>query len=235
MAEQAKQTDHTNPLIEAMGDLAGAEHGKMEFRGKKYSTVALRVEMLRRHFNTDASIRTRIIHTDDHSVVMEARVYIKREDGWRFVANGYAEEKRGATNVNKTSALENCETSAIGRALAALGLGGGEYATADELTGAITQQNQPDDSEPPQEDPVDRMNRVLQDERVAEAVQTIKAGIADGDFDSAAKAWFGTLEDEEKKALWVAPTRGGIFTVDERAAIKTREFREAYYGKTEAA
>lgn len=223
-----------SPLLEAMGDLAGAEHGKMDFRGKKYSTVALRVEMLRRHYNTDASIRTRIIHRDDKSVVVEARVYVKCEDGWRFVANGYAEEVRSASNVNKTSALENCETSAIGRALASLGLGGGEYATADELTGAITQQNQPD--EPPQEDPVERMNRVLEDERVAEAVQTIKSGIANGDFDSAAQAWFGTLEDDEKKALWVAPTKGGVFTVAEREAIKTSEFRKAYYtDQTEAA
>lgn len=239
MAQQtASDETPKNPLLEAMGDLAGAEHGKMEFRGKKYSTVALRVEMLRRHYNTDASIRTKIIHRDDKSVVVEARVYVKGEDGWHFVANGYAEEVRNAGNVNKTSALENCETSAIGRALASLGLGGGEYATADELTGAITQQNQPaqeqpHDDEPPQEDPVERMNRVLEDERVAEAVQTIKRGIADGDLESAAGAWFGTLEDEEKKALWLAPSKGGIFTTEERRTMQDSSFRKAYY--TEAA
>lgn len=219
----------TNPLIEAMGDLAGASHGKMEFRGKQYSTVALRVEMLRRHFHTDASIQTRIVQSDEQYVVMEASVYVWSGDDWRFVANGYAEERRGSSNVNKTSALENCETSAIGRALAALGLGGGEYATADELTGAITQQAEPD--EPPQEDPVKVMHRTLEDERVAEAVHQIKQGIENADYEAAAKAWFGTLEDDEKKALWVAPTKGGIFTTAEREAIKSADFRKAYYGE----
>lgn len=215
----------TNPLIEAMGDLAGASHGKMEFRGKQYSTVALRVEMLRRHFHTDASIQTRIVQSDEQYVVMEASVYVWSGDDWRFVANGYAEEKRGSSNVNKTSALENCETSAIGRALAALGLGGGEYATADELTGAITQQNEPE------EDPVDVMHRTLEDERVAEAVHQIKTGIDNFDLESAASAWFGILEDDEKRALWLAPSKGGVFTTAERDTIKSAEFRQAYYGE----
>ena len=44
-----------------------------------------------------------------------------------------AEEIRGQGLVNTTSALENAETSAIGRALASLGLAGGEYASANEL------------------------------------------------------------------------------------------------------
>ena len=44
-----------------------------------------------------------------------------------------AEEVRGVGPVNKTSALENGETSAVGRALAAIGLGGSEYASVNEL------------------------------------------------------------------------------------------------------
>jgi hypothetical protein len=53
-----------------------------------------------------------------------------------IVGSGMAEEIRGQGNVNKTSALENCETSAIGRALASLGLAGGEYASVDEIDAA---------------------------------------------------------------------------------------------------
>jgi hypothetical protein len=44
-----------------------------------------------------------------------------------------AEEIRGQGNVNKTSALENSETSAIGRALSSLGLHGGTYASINEI------------------------------------------------------------------------------------------------------
>jgi hypothetical protein len=40
------------------------------------------------------------------------------------VATGYAEEVRGAGNVNRTSHVENCETSAVGRALANAGMAG---------------------------------------------------------------------------------------------------------------
>jgi hypothetical protein len=40
------------------------------------------------------------------------------------IATGYAEEVRGAGNVNRTSHVENCETSAVGRALANAGMAG---------------------------------------------------------------------------------------------------------------
>ena len=70
---------------------------------------------------------------DGQRVVVKA--YIRREDG-TVVATGYAEEIRGSSNVNRTSAIENCETSAWGRALACLGLHGGQIASANELTAA---------------------------------------------------------------------------------------------------
>ena len=50
-----------------------------------------------------------------------------------LLATGYAEEVRAASKINATSALENAETSAIGRCLSALGFGGQEYASADEV------------------------------------------------------------------------------------------------------
>lgn len=51
--------------------------------------------------------------------------------------SGLAEEYRNDGNVNATSAVENAESSAIGRALASLGLHGGEYPTADEMNKAL--------------------------------------------------------------------------------------------------
>jgi len=58
-----------------------------------------------------------------------------------IVGTGHAEEIRGQGPVNRTSALENCETSAIGRALAAIGLSGGEYASANEMDGVERKSN----------------------------------------------------------------------------------------------
>jgi hypothetical protein len=46
--------------------------------------------------------------------------------GEMLIGTGYAEEVRGAGNVNRTSHVENCETSAIGRALANCGMAGSD-------------------------------------------------------------------------------------------------------------
>jgi len=48
---------------------------------------------------------------------------------------------RGSTTINKTSAMENCETSAVGRALAFAGFGGSEIASANEVEAALAKQN----------------------------------------------------------------------------------------------
>ena len=52
--------------------------------------------------------------------------------------------------------------------------------------------------------------------------------LADG-----ASAWF-ELSDDEKKALWIAPTKGGAFTTKEREVIKSSEFRKAHFGEDDA-
>ena len=57
------------------------------------------------------------------------------------VAQGHAHEERSASNINKTSYVENCETSAIGRALAMLGIGiDTSVASANEVEDAIAKQ-----------------------------------------------------------------------------------------------
>ena len=60
-----------------------------------------------------------------------------------IIGSGLAEEVRGSSNVNKTSAIENGETSAIGRALASCGLHGGEYASIQELDKVKRIESQP--------------------------------------------------------------------------------------------
>jgi hypothetical protein len=58
-----------------------------------------------------------------------ADICVMRAELWQgemLIATGYAEEVRGAGNVNRTSHVENCETSAIGRALANCGMAGSD-------------------------------------------------------------------------------------------------------------
>jgi len=63
-----------------------------------------------------ARVLTDMVHNDDRRFIVKAEVYLTPED-MTPSATGYAEEIIGAGFVNKTSALENCETSAIGRAI----------------------------------------------------------------------------------------------------------------------
>lgn len=118
--------------------MAGKDTGIVNIHGKEYFTVAKRVGMFREGEWKHCSLVTEIISRDEDCVVMKATIL---NDAGRVLATGHSEEKRNASQINRTSALENAETSAIGRALAALGLGGTEFASADEVANAIKQQS----------------------------------------------------------------------------------------------
>lgn len=119
-------------LIDAMKQVndLNKTHGVAQRGGKKYTEVFVRVEAFRQAFGTDLGVDTQILVDDGKRVVVKATILSK--EGFT-VGSGLAEEIRGQGNVNKTSALENAETSAIGRALASLGLHGGSYASANEI------------------------------------------------------------------------------------------------------
>jgi len=105
-------------------------HAIKQKGGKMYLQVVHRVEAFRRTLGAEFGIDTQIIVDDGHRVVVKA--VVTNKDGIT-VGSGMAEEIRGQGHVNTTSALENAETSAIGRALASIGLSGGEYASANEM------------------------------------------------------------------------------------------------------
>ena len=115
------------------------KNGIINLRGREYKTVALRVAEFRAQFPiVDGwAIVTEPVTVTEAVVVFKASVV---DPTGRLVATGYAEEERSTRGVNSTSALENCETSAVGRALAACGFAGQEYASADELANALGKQ-----------------------------------------------------------------------------------------------
>jgi len=200
-------------------------NGIIKIHNKEYKTVALRVtEFLASPKHDGWAIETQLItaHSSDgiarsdEYIVMKATI---RDDQDRSRGTGYAEEKRGSTNINKTSAVENCETSAIGRALSAVGFGGTEYASANEVTDAIIQQTAMNASEE-----LLNYNAAIR-EHIA-SISAIKEALANSDLETAAEEW-GQLNEEEQRSIWKAPSKGGMFTTQELATIKTSDFREA--------
>ena len=104
--------------------------------GKEYKTVAERVtEIHTTNKDKPLSIETDLVSWVEGVVIFKATV---TTGGGVFT--GYAYEHEGSSQINKTSALENCETSSIGRAIAAAGYSGTEYASANEVQNAINQQ-----------------------------------------------------------------------------------------------
>ena len=148
-------TDNVSPILQAMEFIDNASHGKTWIErkskdgqpakpGRWYPTVALRVEAFRRFFDVaDWGITTEIVTNNEVLVIIRASVVNFYEDHSDVVATGTAEEVRGSSYINKTSALENAETSAIGRALASFGLHGGEMASANEIEQATEQREIP--------------------------------------------------------------------------------------------
>lgn len=115
------------------------ETGVVNIHGRDYMTVALRVRMFRERY-PHWQILTELLPSGNERVLIKCSI---ADHMGNVHATGHAEEMRGATQINKTSALENAETSAIGRALAALGFGGQEFASAEEVqhaTETITEQ-----------------------------------------------------------------------------------------------
>jgi len=65
-------------------------------------------------------------------------------------------------------------------------------------------------------------------------IECVKAGIESGEITAAAEAWFELTEDDQM-GLWKAYSKGGVFTTEEQKLIRTTEFKQAYFGKGEAA
>ena len=101
------------------------------FNLEDYDTVESRIKKFWEQFPT-GRILTDIIFNDETRFIVKAYVYVDREDE-RAVTSGMAEEIVGSSMVTKSSALEVCETSAIGRALANFLFSGNKRPSREEM------------------------------------------------------------------------------------------------------
>ena len=114
---------------------------KIQIHGKDYVMVKDRIIFFNENF-PNGSITTELKATEN-SFIFKAKVTPDVENPSRKFT-GHAEEVIGSSQINKTSALENCETSAIGRALGCMGIGVEEsFASADEVKNAMYKQANP--------------------------------------------------------------------------------------------
>mgnify|MGYP001561718592 CR=1 FL=1 len=109
----------------------------IDFKGKKYVLVADRVLYFNETY-PDGCITTELVSQPDAVlVVFRAEVYPDGLNGRKFT--GYSQAKWGDGYINKTSAIENAETSAVGRALAFMGIGViDSIASIDEINKAVS-------------------------------------------------------------------------------------------------
>ena len=108
-----------------------------KIKEKDYAEVNQRIKAFRM-CHPNGTISTDIISIENGVVLMKASVY--DEDG-KVLGSGYAYEKENSTFINKTSYIENCETSAVGRALGMCGFGiDTSVASYEEVSNAMANQ-----------------------------------------------------------------------------------------------
>ena len=189
----------------------------VKIHNKDYFTVAERIAKFREmdaELDGSFTIETQLIHYDEDRVIMKALIL----EGDKLISTGYAEEVRSASAINKTSALENAETSAVGRALAFYGFSGTEIASADEVAGALAQQGASELVE---------YNELVRDywssiNRAKEFLEPIWGEREDQVNVTEARECLAEIPEEDRKRIWRAPTKGGIFTTNERKLLKEK-------------
>lgn len=114
----------------------------VDVKGKQYAEVNQRIKAFRQLYPC-GSIETEILSCENGVVMMRSTV---RDDSGKVLGTGMAYEKESSSYINKTSYIENCETSAVGRALGMCGIGiDTSVASAEEVANAIKNQETEDE------------------------------------------------------------------------------------------
>lgn len=172
----------------------------VNIKGKEYVEVNERVKYFRENFE-DWSIETELLSNENGVCVIKA--IVKNPDGI-VKATGHAYENEGSTFINKTSYIENCETSAVGRALGLLGIGiDTSIASSEEVENAIN--NQRDDKNTKRFDDITELQeRYLNKNKV--------------DFDELREK-FSKMKKDELRRAYVETNMSKDYTDKQREAI----------------
>lgn len=107
----------------------------------EYATVSERIKAFRMVY-PDGCIKTKMISNENGVCIFKAFVYVGEKLGNYLIATGTAYEKESSSFINQGSYIENCETSAVGRALGMAGFGiDTGIASAEEVQNAELNQN----------------------------------------------------------------------------------------------
>lgn len=134
-------------------------------KGKEYAAVNGRINAFRRLY-PQGFISTEIVSLDAGVVVMKATCGYYENGQAVVLGTGLAYEREGSSNINKTSYIENCETSAVGRALGMAGIGvTSAVASSEEVQNAILQQEEMQQDADPQKrvELIDEINAMMND------------------------------------------------------------------------
>ena len=120
-----------------------------DIKGKDYAEVNQRIKAFRMVY-PEGTIATEMISNDNGVCIFKAMVYSQSDPTVNsLIGTGHAYEKEGSTFINKTSYIENCETSAVGRALGMAGFGiETSVASAEEVQNAINNQKKSEKPDP---------------------------------------------------------------------------------------
>lgn len=108
--------------------------------GNTYTKVDYRVKKARELFGFDLRILNKILERDEREVLVECSIYLREGEEWHMIQNGHAQETRDSSHMNTYNYVEIAETSAMGRALAGLGLFGNEFASVNEIESSVNHQ-----------------------------------------------------------------------------------------------
>jgi len=174
-------------------------------RGKQYVEVNERIKFFRQEDEyKNWTLSTEFTALDSDMCVCKA---IVADPSQRIIASGHAHEERSSSHINKTSYVENCETSAIGRALAMMGIGiDTSIASANEVNDAIAKQN--------------NTAEVIPSKGVAKPSTSTKAAAKDPDLMSKAIDYIKSQTDKQKAFKFFMDKKGDQLTEKQIEGIK---------------
>ena len=180
-------------------------------RGKQYVEVNERIKFFRQEDEyKNWTLSTEFTALDSDMCVCKAIVANPEQ---RIIASGHAHETQGSSNINKTSYVENCETSAIGRALAMMGIGiDTSIASANEVNEAIAKQDDTSLSSKPA--------KATPSKGAAKSTRSTKAAAKDPELMSKAIDYIKSQTDKAKAFKFFMDKKGDQLTEKQIEGIK---------------